>query len=206
MDFRDDRLFIVACDDTYAPKQYFGFFSQILSRVHIHVIATEDNTSHAEYVLNRLMEYQHEQDDELWMVTDVDHYADASHIKSFNQAIKKAKNKGVHVALSKPSFDIWLLLHHMNQDILNLKNANKVGEKLRDVLGGYNKTQLQAEHYPLHTVCSAYHSAKKLDQNTKGGDIPQTNTTRVYLLWKNIINHIPQSQLPEEFLSIKNEV
>ena len=22
---RDDRLFIVACDDTYAPKQYFDF-------------------------------------------------------------------------------------------------------------------------------------------------------------------------------------
>ena len=23
--FRDDRLFIIACDDTYAPKQYFDF-------------------------------------------------------------------------------------------------------------------------------------------------------------------------------------
>jgi hypothetical protein len=23
---RDDRLFIIACDDTYAPQQYFGFF------------------------------------------------------------------------------------------------------------------------------------------------------------------------------------
>ena len=35
---RDDRLFIVACDDTFAPKQYFDFFR--LTRVHIHVVPT----------------------------------------------------------------------------------------------------------------------------------------------------------------------
>jgi hypothetical protein len=42
-DFRDDRLFIVACDDTYAPKQYFSFFN--ITRVQVHVVPTEDNSS-----------------------------------------------------------------------------------------------------------------------------------------------------------------
>ena len=35
--FRDDRLFIVACDDIYAPKQYF--------------VGTTDGTSVARHVL-----------------------------------------------------------------------------------------------------------------------------------------------------------
>jgi hypothetical protein len=49
--FRDDRLIIIACDDTYAPKQYFGFFR--FPRVHVHVVETTDGTSSAEAVLER---------------------------------------------------------------------------------------------------------------------------------------------------------
>jgi hypothetical protein len=37
---RGDRLFIVACDDTFAPKQYFDFFR--IARVKIHVVPTLD--------------------------------------------------------------------------------------------------------------------------------------------------------------------
>ena len=68
---RDDRLFIVACDDTYAPKQYFGFFR--LPRVHVHVQETTDGSSVAQYVLERLLSYEYEDDDELWMLLDTDH-------------------------------------------------------------------------------------------------------------------------------------
>lgn len=35
---RDDKLIIIACDDTYAPKQYSGFVR--FPRVHVHVIET----------------------------------------------------------------------------------------------------------------------------------------------------------------------
>jgi hypothetical protein len=59
-DYRDDRLFIVACDDTYAPQQYFSFFK--IPRVHIHVVPTRDNSSVAEYVLGRLLKIKHEED------------------------------------------------------------------------------------------------------------------------------------------------
>src|SRR6266849_4751622 len=81
---RDDRLFIVACDDTYAPKQYFEFFKII--RVKIHVVATQDGTSAAEHVLERLRNIDHEDDDELWMLLDTDHYTTGSHLKSFTTA------------------------------------------------------------------------------------------------------------------------
>ena len=67
---RDDRLFIVACDDTYAPKQYFDFFR--ITRVQVHVIPTPDGSSAAEHVLDRLRNIDHEEDDELWMLLDTD--------------------------------------------------------------------------------------------------------------------------------------
>jgi hypothetical protein len=67
---RDDRLFIVACDDTYAPKQYFDFFR--ITRIQIHVVLTEDGTSAAEHVLGRLQGIDHDDDDELWLPLDTD--------------------------------------------------------------------------------------------------------------------------------------
>ncbi len=68
---RDDRLFIVACDDTFAPKQYFDFYR--LTRVKIHIVETADGTSAAPHVLERLLQYEHDPDDELWMLLDTDH-------------------------------------------------------------------------------------------------------------------------------------
>ncbi len=99
-DYRDDRLYIVACDDTYAPKQYFEAYR--ISRLQIFVIPTEDGTSSAEYVLERLLNYKIEKRDERWMLLDTDRYTQGEHLKSFTRALKEAAEKGVHVVLSKP--------------------------------------------------------------------------------------------------------
>ncbi len=90
---RDDRLFIIACDDTYAPKQYFEFFQ--IARIQVHVVQTEAGTSSARHVIERLLEFKHncEEDDELWMLLDTDHYIRKEHIRSFITAIKKARTK-----------------------------------------------------------------------------------------------------------------
>ena len=52
---RDDRLFIVACDDTYAPKQYFDFFQ--IPRVQVHVVPSEAGKNAAAHVLKRLLQF-----------------------------------------------------------------------------------------------------------------------------------------------------
>jgi len=89
---RDDRLFIVACDDTYAPEQYFGFFK--LTRVKVFVVPTQDGTSVPRYVLERLLQYEHEEDDELWMVLDTDHLIQRSHLAGFVQSCMRRDAKG----------------------------------------------------------------------------------------------------------------
>ncbi|MCK9605864.1 MAG: RloB family protein [Methylomonas sp.] len=200
---RDDRLFIVASDDSYAPKQYFDFFR--IARVQVHVVETplDENRCHAIDVLERLEGIEHEEEDERWMLLDTDHYVNGPHIKEFRRIIKEAKEKGISVALSKPCFEMWLLLHHADKDaVAELNNAKAVEKSLRDQLGGYNKTSLKREHFPLEAVARAYFQAKALDKTVKGGIIPLTNTSRVYRLWEAIITNALPLQLPPELAAL----
>lgn len=196
---RDTRLFIVACDDTYAPKQYFDFFR--LARVQVHVFGTPDGRCAASDVLERLLEFRAgaEEDDELWMLLDTDHYTQGAHLASFAAALGEANRQGVNVALSKPSFELWLLLHHVEEtDLGALATAREVGAALRDKLGQYNKTKLRQGDYPLASVYNACIRAERPDATVAGGDIPLANTTRVYRLWKAIAVKAHPRQLPGE--------
>ena len=183
--WRDDRLFIVACDDTCAPKQYFGFFRN--TRVQVHVIPTEDGSSAAAHVLGRLLGYSHEEDDERWLLLDTDHCIKNEHLASFTATLQQAKQKGIFVALSRPCFELWLLLHHVDESHVEaLRHARDVEEKLRELLGQYNKTKLKKEHFSPESIVAACERAEKLDSTVTGAEIPSGNTTRVYQLWKAI--------------------
>jgi len=194
---RDDRLFIVACDDTFAPKQYFDFFR--LTRVQVHVVPTPDGSSAARHVLDRLLRVEHDEDDQRWMLLDTDHCVQGTHLAGFVEALAEAKRQGVNVALSKPSFELWLLLHHVEESALGpLPTAKDVEGALRATLGQYNKTNLKQGHYPLASVSDACDRAIRLDATVEGGDIPRENTTRVYRLWQAIAAKAAPLQLPPE--------
>jgi hypothetical protein len=198
--FRDDRYFIVACDDTFAPKQYFGFFK--IARVKVHVVPTEDGTSTARRVLERLQEFdrtEFDDDDEFWMLLDTDHCVESNHFPGFIKAIIEARQNGINIALSKPCFELWLLLHHVEEPkVKPIKDAKEAEKTLREELGQYNKAKLQYEHFPLTSVAKACVRAQRLDTMTNGGDNPSGNTSRVYLLWKSIVSKALPSQLPKE--------
>lgn len=201
---RDDRLFIVASDDSYAPKQYFDFFR--LARVQVHVVATplDENTCHATDVLNRLEKVDHETEDERWMLLDTDHYTSGTHVKEFSRIIKEAREKRIFVALSKPCFELWLLLHYVDKDtVTELDSAKSVEKALREQLGEYNKTSLKPEHFPIDSVAKACQQARALDETVLGGAIPQTNTSRVFQLWEAIISKTPSSQLHPELAALQ---
>lgn len=202
---RDDRLFIVACDDTYAPKQYFNFFR--FRRVHVHVVPTDDGTSTAEAVLDRLLSQESEEDDERWLLLDTDHCTQKGHVRGFKAALRRASQLGINVALSKPSFELWLLLHHVDESSVGvLRNATQTESALRSALKGYDKTCLRQDVFPLASVVDAYFRAKTLDASVSGGDIPLSNTSRVYRLWKSIAEKALPSELPPELQAIKDDL
>ena len=200
--FRDDRLFIVACDDSYAPEQYFRFFR--ISRVQIHVVPTIDGTSSAPHVLDRLLAIDHIQDDERWLLLDVDHCLQSTHTPTFLNAIRRAQKLGVNVALSKPCFEIWLLLHHVEpSEVAALADAGEVEARLRLALGAYNKTRLSEKDFPLSSVAKAHARARVLDTSNTS-EIPTTNSSHVYKLWEAIAISALQSRLPPELVSLRD--
>lgn len=205
--FRDDRIYIVACDDTYAPKQYFETFA--LRRLQIHVIPTQDGTSSAKHVLERLLGYEIGERDERWMLLDTDHYTKREHLKSFTKVIKEAEEAEVRVALSKPCFEFWLLLHHLTRqdpDLQKLSTARNTENLLKKTLGSYNKRKLKPEDFPLENVPQAILESRAIDQSVSGGDIPSANTSRVYKLWESIIKNASPAQLPEELRDLQRSL
>jgi hypothetical protein len=206
LSLRDDRLFVVGCEDTYAPVQYFGFFR--LSRVQVFVVGSKEGRSAANHVIERLLSYKREceADDELWMLLDTDHYISGSHMRNFKRAIKIARQNKVKVAVSRPCFDLWLLLHHVDENVtVNLSNATDVARAIRTKLGQFNKANLKPDHYPLASVVGAYRRAERLDSTAGHEDIPPKNSTRVYKLWQAIIEKSLESQLPGPLASLKNQ-
>jgi hypothetical protein len=199
---RDDRLFLIACDDTYAPLQYFGFFQ--LARIQVHVVPTNDGTSVAKNVLNRLRQFEIEPHDERWLLLDTDHCTSGTHLAGFSEALQEARQAGIQVALSKPSFELWLLLHHCEETaVAGLQDAKAVEKALRNALGSYNKTKLDPSAFPLPSVSTACRRALLLDATVPGGDIPAGNTSRVYKLWQAIAAKAHPTQLPEQLRTLR---
>jgi hypothetical protein len=201
-DYRDDRLFIVACDDTYAPKQYFDSFK--IERVKLHVIPTKNGTSHAQHVLDRLLSYEYREGDERWMLLDTDHCIKTGHIASFKAAIRSAEKNGIKIALSRSCFEVWLLLHHLDAPKVSpLGNAAHVETVLRNTLGKYNKTSLNLEDFPLDQVVIACNRAIQMDAAYKNKLIPGATGSRVYKLWLAIAKGASYSQLPKELHALR---
>lgn len=163
------------------------------------MVETTDGSSAARHVLDRLLNIEHDGDDERWLLLDTDHCIQGSHLAGFTEALAEARRHGIKVALSKPSFELWLLTHHVDETaVMDLETASAVEEALRRCLGGYNKTKLKREHYPTSSVYDACVRAERLDRATCGEEIPSRNTTRVYQLWKSIVAKAIASQLPRE--------
>jgi hypothetical protein len=154
-------------------------------------------------VLDRLLQYDHDADDQLWMLLDTDHCVQGTHVASFVEALSEARRQGVNVALSKPCFELWLLLHHVEETALGpLSFAKDVESALRGTLGEYNKTNLKREHYPPVAISDACIRAERLDAAVADHDIPTSNTTRVYRLLKAIASKALPSQLPPELRGV----
>ncbi|MBK8093244.1 MAG: RloB domain-containing protein [Verrucomicrobiaceae bacterium] len=195
--FLDDRLFVIATEDRYAAKQYFDILRTHVrsSRIKTHVLPTEDCRSSPKHVFDRLLEFErlHEShaDDEKWLVLDTDHWIQDAHKKQLIEVFKLARQKGYSVAMSRPCFEIWLLLHH-HADIasLSISKCEDVHPYLLTALGSYNKKHLHSAHYPLPAIHAAVQNAKVSDRDAHL-DVPEGNGSRVYRIVEQILQSVP---------------
>jgi hypothetical protein len=197
---RDTSIVVIACEDTHAVKQYFAKFRT--RRVQYKVLPTTDGNSSPQSVLKRLNEYKEEYatevGDELWICIDADHWIRDQHQRELSRVLQECRSKGYGVAISNPCFEIWLLMHFSEVDddlLLELLGEDPAGDltdtqrasircdtfekRLRDVAGGYNKSNVARLQITAQQVLKATERARRLDGNS---DVPNCPGTRVYKL------------------------
>lgn len=188
--FRDDRLFIIATEDTHAPEQYFRVFGN--PRIKVRVLPTGSGLSAPKHVLQRLDEFHREfelhEEDELWLMLDTDHWVEPNHIANFIEVCTQAAQKGFHLAHSNPCFEIWLLLHLADPDAgEQFSRCQDVVQRLKDALGGYGKRSIDPERFCPDAIDVAVARAEKLDESP-GDRWPQKTGSHVYRVVKKLLH------------------
>lgn len=158
---RDASLIIIATEGQKTEKQYFSIFRN--PKINVVVIPTTDGKSAPNHVLSRLdiikNDYELNDDDSLWLMIDIDRIRDEQR----SQICQKALQKGFSLAISNPCFELWLYLHFVEIDDMNI-SCSQLEKKLRNFLGGYNKSKLDLEKYKGQ-IHFAVERAKSLDTN-----------------------------------------
>ena len=206
--FRDARLIVIASEGKDTERIYFKALAKEYTnpRVHVHILertVDEQNNSSPEHVLKQLNDYKNqydlEADDELWLVVDKDRWTESMLSRV---ATECAHDDYMHMALSNPCIELWLLLHLVDATLLSpeerqqwLENRRKsktsepyLKVRLRKEMGSYHEAAYDAQMLIAH-VEDAIERAKALDENP-ADRWPQTLGTRVYLLAESVMNII----------------
>ena len=204
--FRDARLIVIASEGKDTERIYFKALAKEYTnpRVHVHILERsedEQNNSSPEHVLKQLNDYkghyEMESDDELWLVVDRDRWTEAMLSRV---ATECAQDNFMHVALSNPCIELWLLLHLVDATLLTSeeeqlwmenrrksKNADPyLKVRLRQEMGSYHESSYDAKMLIEH-VDVAIARAEALDKNP-ADRWPQTLGTRVSLLAESVMN------------------
>ncbi|MDD6003034.1 MAG: RloB family protein [Bacteroidales bacterium] len=204
--FRDARLIVIATEGKDTERIYFKALAKEYTnpRVHVHILErseTEQNNSSPEHVLKQLNDYKEqyalEADDELWLVIDKDRWTEAMLSRV---ATECTQDDYMHMALSNPCIELWLLLHLVDAASLSpaeqqqwLENRRKsksadpyLKMRLRQEMGSYHEAAYDAQMLIAH-VDKAIKRAKALDKNPSDR-WPQSLGTRVYLLAESVMN------------------
>jgi hypothetical protein len=209
------KLFIVASEGADTERIYFEAVAQ-LAAANIHKRANikieylnrlseaERKESGHTKVVAQLDEYKKnyllEETDELWLVIDRD--KNNNPIKNIAAIAQLCEQKNYNLAISNPTFELWLLLHLVDLDLfdeaakLNLfenKYVNKtkrtLEKELSTYLNGYNKSKYDASQL-LPNINTAIDQAKKLDIKPEERWLEDSLNSRVYRLMQNILSEI----------------
>ena len=204
--FRDARLIVIASEGKATERIYFKALAKEYTnpRVHVHILErseAEQNNSSPDHVLKQLNDYKSqyelEADDELWLVVDKDRWTEAM---LSCVATECSQEVAMHMALSNPCFELWLLLHIEDSALLTpeeqkqwIENRRKskngdpyLKVRLRQKMGSYHESSYDALALIAH-VEDAIERARALDKNPNDR-WPQTLGTRVYLLAESVMN------------------
>jgi len=201
------KVIVIACEGK-TEEEYFKLFNEKNIILKIKDLSIEilekqdikDKKSAPIHILDLLEEYKayyQIDSDELWMVVDRDSQNNSK--KQLEIIIDKCNKLGFNIALSNPTFELWLLLHIKNiseydsTTLIKIKQNRKINKnkrflerELSNLIGGYTKGVIKPDVF-LPKVKTAIKQAKQIDKSYKIRKIDNFGTT-VFLLVENIIN------------------
>lgn len=202
---KSPSLIVIATEGAETEQRYFSGIKDKLenasSTLQLKILpAREHNLSAPKHVLNQLLRYQQQftmdRNDELCLVIDRDKQSWSA--KEIAWIAQEAAKKQYLLAISNPSFELWLLLHHVDITAESYSyqqhaEANKnhfLKKEISRTLNGYKTSRLNIDDFWKNTHI-AIHRAKQLDVNPKQR-WPSALGTRVYLIVEKILNHLHQ--------------
>lgn len=195
---RDARLIVIACEGAVTEPKYFeairSRFIHHPARVHIEIVERPKNNSAPEYVLEALddfsREYSLNEYDELWIVIDYDRWGE----KKLSRESAKAVQKNYSMAVSRPCFEVWLLLHFIDaeglteRDLVDLdENGCKSAKLMLNKFLEQKPAGVRKVDVYMPKVRHAIEEAQKLDTNPDHR-WPNSVGSRVYRLMESILS------------------
>jgi hypothetical protein len=195
---RDASIICIACEGADTEPSYFNAlktkYVAFPSRIHLDIVEREDaSLSAPDHIIAMLDREKRKNgrhpDDQYWIVIDYDRWGE----QKLRQIAQKASQKQYMLAVSRPCFEAWLLLHIVSEDELEslalqvseAEDCNAIENMLRAKRGHYKKKLNDAAEY-VGQVENAIRNAKKLGSGT-ADRWPQSFGSHVYLLCEQII-------------------
>lgn len=184
---RDASLIVIASEDTHAVRQYFDFFRS--TRIQFKVLETNEGRSAPQHVLKRIdqymKEYQIGEEDRFWLVLDCDHWVKGGHVKNLARVMQESRQKGIEIALSNPSFELWLLLHFDEFPTDNKLTRAQTEKRIRHAVGSYDKTKVYK--LPLDNDCVKYAIKQSKANQHSSSQIPERPQTGVHRIIEDLV-------------------
>ena len=138
--------FLLVCEGQ-TEQGYFQYLNSLYRQSGVSVKTMHDTSSPTQ-IVDRAIKYRegsysaqgidYDPDlDQVWAVFDWD-----GRTEEVRQAVQRAKNHHVHVALSNPCFDIWLIWHFedfFKPGCLASSEANNTNQELKNIWSSYQK-------------------------------------------------------------------
>ena len=172
---RDARLIVIASEGSVTEAIYFNLFR--LSRVQVRCIPSMGGRSSPQHVIDNLRSFREEYEigegDELWLAIDRDSWP----VRRLSEIAADCMREGFGLAVSVPSFEIWLALH-FDAPIPVPTTVSALTAHLKSEMGRYAKATYPAETL-LPRIDSARKKARALD-SVPADRWPQEPGTRIY--------------------------
>ncbi|WP_406114475.1 RloB family protein [Streptomyces sp. NBC_01014] len=171
---RSSRTLLIVCGSKETERQYLQGLRDHLRNPAVSVVVRGKACSPTQLVTYARGQRDLNRDgyDEVWCVFDVDEFPDVA------DAVALGRRYGIRTAVSRPCFEVWLLLHFADHRA-HVDTYKKLLPLLQRHVPGYDKTRVDFLAY-RDGLASARERARKLDPS--GADHTRNPSTGVWQL------------------------